>query len=271
MYNTIEVIALEIKKAVIKRLQKGDMASKTLEGIKHIKILPQLSVVQALEGSYDIKLGDSESVNTGEGGFFIAPSDIQQTIVHHVNQKSGRMYARWIYIDALINDTTSFDTLYRFPLTTDENTSRRLNECFDILFDNRGLLEDYAACYKVLSVLSQIGTDKKVNFKKPVYFAVELIEKEYSSDLNVSALAKAAGTSQSNLYVLFRKEFGISPIAYLNRFRLSVAAQMLSETDLSISDVGAKTGIDDPLYFSKLFKKTYGVSPRDYRKMQNKK
>lgn len=258
---------MEIKKAVIKSIAKGYLTSGTCEGIQHIKIMPLLSVVQAVEGSYDIGIGNEKMRNTGEGGFFIAPSDIQQTIVHHVNPDSGVMNARWIFIDVVINDAIRFDKLYRFPIVVDEQAKQKLNECFDILFENRGVLEDQACCYTVLTILKNMGVEQKEKNGNPVYLAVDCIEKNYSSDLRVSTLAKAACTSESNLYALFKKNFGISPIAYLNRYRLSAATQLLAETDMSISAIGAEIGINDPLYFSKLFKKIYEVSPRDYRKM----
>ena len=270
MYNTTEVIALEIKKASLKGIQKGNLLSSACEGIQHIKIMPLPSVVQAVEGSYDIKLGEGETFNTGEGGFFIAPSNIQQTIVHHVNPESGRMKARWIFFDVLINENVRFDSMLDFPAVVDEITKKQLNDCFEIMFDNRGVLDDYACCYRILSILSKIGVPKSKQRNDPVFSAVEMIEKNYSSDLRVSQLAKAACTSESNLYTLFKKHFGISPIAYLNRYRLSVASQLLSETDLSVSEIGEQVGINDPLYFSRIFKKSYCVSPRSYRNMQTR-
>ncbi len=266
MYNPIEAIRMEIKKVTIKNIQKGSLSSSICEGIQHIKILPFLSIVQAVEGCYEIRLGDGKMLNTGEGGFFVAPSDMQQTIVHHVNKQSGKMNARWIFIDVIINDAHHFDKLYQLPIIADEKTKYELNDYFDILFENRGILEDYACCYRILSILLNISKEKKGNTKNPVYLAVEHIEQHYSSDIRVSDLAKSACTSESNLYALFKKNFGISPIAYLNRYRLSVAAQMLSETDLNISSIGLKTGIKDSLYFSRMFKRSYGVSPREYRK-----
>ncbi|MBQ7581069.1 MAG: helix-turn-helix transcriptional regulator [Clostridia bacterium] len=258
---------MEIKKASIKSIQKGFLSSTTCEGIQHIKISPLPSIVQAVEGSYDIKLGDGEMMNTGEGGFFIAPSNVQQTIVHHIDPESGRMRARWIFFDVLINDDLRFDSLFVFPAVADEKAKTELNECFDILFGGRGVLEECAAFYKTLSILSTVGKPRGKQRNNPVYRAIDLIEKNYSSVLTVSDLAKAACTSESNLYAIFKKNFGISPIAYLNRYRLSAAGDMLTETDLSISSIAAKTGFNDPLYFSKMFKKTFGSSPRNYRNM----
>ena len=91
MYNTIEVIFLDIKSAEIKYFKKDGFVSAYNDNTQHIKVLPYLSIVQSVEGSYDIALGNAATMQTGEGGFFVAPSEIQQTIVHHTNKKSGTM------------------------------------------------------------------------------------------------------------------------------------------------------------------------------------
>ena len=73
MYNTIEVMILEITSVQIKFLKKGGFYAVKNENIKHKKVLPYLSIVQSMEGSYDIALGNEKAFQTGDGGFFIAP------------------------------------------------------------------------------------------------------------------------------------------------------------------------------------------------------
>ena len=100
MYNTIEVIFLDIKNAEIKFFKKDGFVSARNDNLQHIKVLPYLSIVQSVEGSYDIALGRGDMQQTGDGGFFIAPAHIQQTIVHHVDPRSKRMRARWLFLSA---------------------------------------------------------------------------------------------------------------------------------------------------------------------------
>ena len=76
MYNTIEVRTLEIKSIQIEYLKKSGFYQVMNEGVKHVKVLPYLSIVQSVEGSYDIALGNGKVLQTGEGGFFVAPSDV---------------------------------------------------------------------------------------------------------------------------------------------------------------------------------------------------
>ena len=74
---------MEISKLDLEYFYKSGFTSDSFDGIRHIKTLPYLSVVQATEGSYDIQLGNGAHFNTGDSGFFIAPSHIQQVITRY--------------------------------------------------------------------------------------------------------------------------------------------------------------------------------------------
>lgn len=66
---------------------------------------------------------------------------------------------------------------------------------------------------------------------------------------------------------LFQKEYGLTPHQYLNNKRLQIAAEALINVDNSgstVADIALMCGFRDPLYFSKMFKKRYGVAPSQY-------
>ena len=84
----------------------------------------------------------------------------------------------------------------------------------------------------------------------------------------------AAGISRTDksIYVsrVFKETTGESPISYLIRVRLVKACGLLAGNGASVREIARQVGYEDAYYFSKLFKKYYGVSPMEYRRMKEK-
>ena len=89
----------------------------------------------------------------------------------------------------------------------------------------------------------------------------EYIEQNYSEAISLSRLSAHFGLSVSYIARLFRKELGQTPSAYVNVVRVSAASTLLTETDLSVTEIAEKTGFSDVYYFSRVFKKIVGCSP----------
>lgn len=88
------------------------------------------------------------------------------------------------------------------------------------------------------------------------------IEKHVTLDV----LAEAVGMSVSRLAHLFRDQVGMPPLQFLEAQRMRRARQLLEVTSLSVKQVAAEVGFDNPFYFTLRFKKSCGVSPTEYRK-----
>ena len=259
-------MVLEIKNAEIRLLKRGTFTFVSDQPVRHVKVLPYLSIAQAMEGSYEISLGGSKAEQTGEGGFFIAPAGIEQTIVHHPDPKSGKMRCRWLFIDVEINKAYKLDTIYRFPTVVKDDKKAEWNRLFESLFSTERIWEVHSICYKLLGHLEQMGTPVVKPLNHGMEAVTSYMREHYTENITVKKLASVANMSASNLYAAFKKQCGTSPVSYLNHYRLSIAERLLLETDDTINQISYAVGIKDALYFSKLFKKTYGVSPRDYRR-----
>lgn len=79
-------------------------------------------------------------------------------------------------------------------------------------------------------------------------------------------IARSAGISAGHLCLLFRKETQLSLGAYMRRFRVTRAAQLLRTTQLNIQGVATRCGFESPYSFSRTFKNEMGLSPLNYRK-----
>ncbi len=96
--------------------------------------------------------------------------------------------------------------------------------------------------------------------------ALSFMHKNYSQKISVSEIAVHVGLNRSYLYNLFRTYLQTSPQDYLVRYRIEKACNLLESSTYSIGEISRSVGYDDPLLFSKMFKKIRGVSPREYRK-----
>jgi YesN/AraC family two-component response regulator len=95
---------------------------------------------------------------------------------------------------------------------------------------------------------------------------IAYLQQNYAQRLTRQQMAKAVGVSEDYLGRIFQQELGLSPMEYLNRYRIKEAKVLLSQTCASITDIAAQVGFDDPAYFSRAFRKQVGFSPRAYRK-----
>ena len=65
-----------------------------------------------------------------------------------------------------------------------------------------------------------------------------------------------------------KQKTGHSPLAYYNLLKIQEACNLLDNTPMKLNQICYKLGIDDPYYFSRLFTKIMGMSPRNYRALQ---
>lgn len=91
------------------------------------------------------------------------------------------------------------------------------------------------------------------------------LETHHAQDITLDSLAETMYISPNYLSKVFKEVTKDSPINYLIQIRLNRAALLLQNNQLTIKEVAKRVGYDDPFYFSKLFKKYYGVSPSHYQ------
>lgn len=87
-----------------------------------------------------------------------------------------------------------------------------------------------------------------------------------NASFDIDSFSKQLGMSTSQLYRKIKAITGISPNEFIRTYRLRKAEKMISETNLTISEIAYKVGFNDSLYFSKCFKKQFGISPSKFRK-----
>ena len=111
------------------------------------------------------------------------------------------------------------------------------------------------------------------NFKKVNIECMKIknyIDSHYSENITLDFLSNLTYVNKFHLVHLFTKEMGISPINYLINKRIDESKNLLSTTNYSIRDISSIVGFSNSSYFSQMFKKITGISPKDFRSSNSK-
>ena len=244
--------------------EKGQF-DRPCEGVTHVKTLPYMSIVQSLRGSYDVTLTDGKTYRTTEGGIFIAPSQVRQTLTHHNSVYTDSMRARYLFLDVLIDGLYRIDDIFNFPTLINKKHLQEMTYYLDRLFSERNsLCADLSEIYKIIDILL-LTSSPKTPENYTVQKITNYVKKHYSDKIKAEDIAEAVNLSTSSLFRIFKKYLKISPANYINRVRIQHAAALLETKSYNISEIANHVGFDDIYYFSKLFKNHLGISPSKYR------
>lgn len=104
------------------------------------------------------------------------------------------------------------------------------------------------------------------DIERQIKQAVRWLSYQYAQQISIEDLARSLGYHRTHLSKMFKQVTGISPMQFLLKVRMERAKELLNgEIHLSIDQVASSVGYSDALYFSKQFRKTFGLSPSEYR------
>ncbi|OBY80936.1 AraC family transcriptional regulator [Paenibacillus sp. KS1] len=125
-------------------------------------------------------------------------------------------------------------------------------------FKEVGVTEQDKLLHKMLE-----GVTKHYDY---VQFVKEYVEANYMHDISFAELAQVAHLSRTHLSYLFKQEVGCTFPEYLTRFRINKSIELMKQRHLDLSELSGLVGYNDYAHFSKMFKKTTGLSPREYQR-----
>ena len=131
--------------------------------------------------------------------------------------------------------------------------------------------EDYIASLfnNILLLVSrqqQNGENYTVTIPEEIEMAVSYFNENYNTKISVAQYAESLHISTNWFIRNFKQHMMISPAQYLLSLRMVNAQSLLENTDYSVGEISEIVGYDNQLYFSRVFKKEYGISPVQYRK-----
>ena len=189
-----------------------------------------------------------------------------QDIVHHDDPMTGRMQNRWVFLDVRLDHKYIPEDLFDFPTVIPKERQAAWNGLFDKLFAAEDIFERTAIGCRILKELVAMGSPKEHPPEPALLNAIHYMHRHYSESISVADLAAAAHLSESHFYATFKKHYHTSPLSYLNLYRLTVASDLLIQTEHPVKNIALAVGIPDALYFSRIFRHTFHASPREYRR-----
>ena len=103
------------------------------------------------------------------------------------------------------------------------------------------------------------------NYSQPIQKIITYISTDLTADLSLKSLANQVNINPSYLSTLFKKEVGLTLTEYVNRSRIEFSKRLLAGTNQPIKSIATQSGIPDIQYFTRMFKRITGVSPKVYR------
>lgn len=121
----------------------------------------------------------------------------------------------------------------------------------------------------LISIHRELQKERKLSdvyLDNEMDMAAQYFSDNYSNKINIEEYAQSRGMSISWFIRSFKKYTGTTPMQYIVSARITNAQLLLETTQYSVSEISSIVGYDNPLYFSRLFHKTKGFSPSEYRK-----
>lgn len=118
----------------------------------------------------------------------------------------------------------------------------------------------------VMNYCKLVKDHSLASYSKPVQKIIATIDASITADLRLNTFAKELFMNPSYLSALFKNEVGMTLTEYVNKKRLKYSTTLLQNTNLPIQEVAANCGIADIHYYTRLFKREYEKTPREYRK-----
>lgn len=188
-------------------------------------------------------------------------------VTHH--EHPDLTYPQEIICIAAYIDT--FDTLSNaFQFSDKDGTIGWLFEqSYQEYFKKEEGYESMIAAYIKAIILHAIRSlqSNKLETSDILNTCVRFIHEHFHESLSMTQLTEISCVSESYISRLFQKNLGMSPMRYLNSVRIDISKKLLLDFSLSINEIAIKVGINDPLYFSRVFRKFTGNSPTEFRNL----
>jgi AraC family transcriptional regulator len=150
--------------------------------------------------------------------------------------------------------------------TTVDKKERKLNEQLALLLNDLSVSQE-SVRKEIESLQKMKGSTRRELFER-LTRAKDFIYSSYEQEIGLEEMADVACLNQYYFLRQFAKAFHITPHQFLTQRRLDRASSLLKETNQPVAEICTDVGFEDPASFSKLFRKKFGSSPLEFRKLK---
>jgi AraC-like DNA-binding protein len=226
-------------------------------------------------GSGFVEIGDDKPVKLLPQSLFIIPAGVPHRYTAE-NDNPWSIY--WFHFKG----TQAFELVQTFglganrlelPLESCVIFSTLFDQCYHSLASKPYSLQHHIHISQtvryLLSTIGSTAIKSQQDAKREHYLerALQYMNENLNASITLASVARCAGLSKPHLIHLFKQTVGYSPIDYFLRMKIQRASQLLDLTDLSLKEISLTIGMEDPYYFSRMFKKIMGHSPTAYRRI----
>lgn len=197
--------------------------------------------------------------------YFVSNDLRHFTILFYFNEDKPIAETMQQIQDALDNALTMLHSYFNVTLTFGIGTAVSTPLEIHTSFEEARTAERDADEHNPIRLFSHIvGSNRRSGKDRLIQSIQDYIEENLSEKLLLNEVAEAFGLSPNYLSVLFKKSCNIGFSEYINTKKIEKAKQMLLSGDMKIYEVADSLGFESAFYFSKVFKKVDGHSPREY-------
>lgn len=239
------------------------------------RLLDTYTLVCVISGSGYLKVGGHKEQTLHQGDVFILYPREKH---HYYADAENPWELMWISFNGTLSETLLSDAgfsrqCYVLPSILTHSIQRTMQTIINSLGDTE---DTHRLCatgqlYILFAYLNQIAESQEkrseaLKLDSSVWRAIRFIEQNYYLDIDVDMLCEHVNYSRSYLSRTFKNETNMTIPEYTNRIRIQNAITLLKTSRMPIKEVALSVGMKDSFYFSKLFKKFTGETPREFRK-----
>lgn len=245
---------------------------------------PFWAMIYTLGGNMTFQIGE-ETYRVGAGELIFYPADLPHSII----DAGERMWE--VSFVTFESQSPEMQALARKVLLPDAEMADRIRGFFRFggrffynlpskdsstigMYCNAHEFEKMKIRLELEEILSRLYLsvrEKRPERKNTVFtLTTEYMQEHLGEPLSLQKLAAAAGVSMSTLKKVFQRESGGGVNSYYIELKLSYAAKLLCESEMTVGEIAERLGYASQFYFSEQFKARYGVPPMSYRKQQER-